>query len=184
MLLMLSAVSKMKGCIRQIEHLNPSGASEQDILTRAKMLFAEDPKYTKGFKFDHVWNILKNIEKFGTDTMNTAFMKSRQQNANDGSFEQQFFEEAFHTPSSPVKMVANAGGPPRGSAAAAASLRRRRTAGGGGAAAGGGASTMLQFYTDDAAGARMSPNTVLFMSIGFIAVVALLHVFGKLYIRH
>ncbi|KAG6531326.1 hypothetical protein ZIOFF_005131 [Zingiber officinale] len=83
-----------------------------------------------------------------------------------------------------VKMVANAGGPPRGSAAAAASLRRRRTAGGGGAAAGGGASTMLQFYTDDAAGARMSPNTVLFMSIGFIAVVALLHVFGKLYIRH
>ncbi|XP_042406436.1 uncharacterized protein LOC121996505 [Zingiber officinale] len=91
----------MKGCIRQIEHLNPSGASEQDILTRAKMLFAEDPKYTKGFKFDHVWNILKNIEKFGTDTMNTAFMKSRQQNANDGSFEQQFFEEAFHTPSSP-----------------------------------------------------------------------------------
>ncbi|XP_042467266.1 uncharacterized protein LOC122050432 [Zingiber officinale] len=72
----------MKGCIRQIEHLNPSGASEQDILTRAKMLFAQDPKYTKGFKFDHVWNILKDIEKFGTDTMNTASMKSRQQNAN------------------------------------------------------------------------------------------------------
>ncbi|KAG6534773.1 hypothetical protein ZIOFF_008676 [Zingiber officinale] len=44
-------------------------------LTRAKMLFAEDPKYTKGFKFDHVWNILKDIEKFGTDTMNTASMK-------------------------------------------------------------------------------------------------------------
>ncbi|XP_042460877.1 uncharacterized protein LOC122044578 [Zingiber officinale] len=91
----------MKGCIRQIEHLNPSGASEQDILTRAKMLFAEDPKYTKGFKFDYVWNILKDIEKFGTDTMNTASMKSRQQNANAGSSEQQFFEEAFHTPSSP-----------------------------------------------------------------------------------
>ncbi|XP_042454975.1 uncharacterized protein LOC122039025 [Zingiber officinale] len=91
----------MKGCIRQIEHLNPSGASEQDILTRAKMLFAEDPKYTKGFKFDHVWNILKDIEKFGTDTMNTASMKSRQQNANVGSSEQQFSEEAFHTPSSP-----------------------------------------------------------------------------------
>ncbi|XP_042460096.1 uncharacterized protein LOC122043531 [Zingiber officinale] len=91
----------MKGCIRQIEHLNPSGASEQDILTRAKMLFAEDPKYTKGFKFDHVWNILKDIEKFGTDTMNTASMKSRQQNVNAGSSEQQFSEEAFHTPSSP-----------------------------------------------------------------------------------
>ncbi|WOL16318.1 protein transport protein Sec61 subunit beta [Canna indica] len=75
-----------------------------------------------------------------------------------------------------VKMVANGGAPPRGT------VRRRRPAGGGGAAAGGGASTMLQFYTDDATGAKMSPNTVLFMSIGFIAVVALLHVFGKLYL--
>ncbi|RRT80546.1 hypothetical protein B296_00018466 [Ensete ventricosum] len=73
-------------------------------------------------------------------------------------------------------MVANGGAPPRGSAAAAASLRRRRPGGGGGGAAAGGASTMLQFYTDDATGAKMSPNTVLFMSIGFIAVVALLHV--------
>ncbi|RWW33410.1 hypothetical protein GW17_00001882 [Ensete ventricosum] len=73
-------------------------------------------------------------------------------------------------------MVANGGAPPRGSAAAAASMRRRRAAGGSAAAAGGGASTMLQFYTDDATGAKMSPNTVLFMSIGFIAVVALLHV--------
>lgn len=79
-------------------------------------------------------------------------------------------------------MVANGEAPPRGSAAAAASLRRRRTGGGGGGGAGG-ASTMLQFYTDDTAGRKMSPNTVLIMSIGFIAVVALLHVFGKLY-RH
>ncbi|XP_042420724.1 uncharacterized protein LOC122008887 [Zingiber officinale] len=75
----------MKGCIRQIEHLNPSGALEQDILTCAKMLFAEDPKYTKGFKCDNIWNILKDIENFGTDTMNTASMKSRQQNANADS---------------------------------------------------------------------------------------------------
>ncbi|XP_038980271.1 protein transport protein Sec61 subunit beta-like isoform X1 [Phoenix dactylifera] len=79
------------------------------------------------------------------------------------------------------KMSANAEAPPRGSAAAAASLRRRRSSAGGGAA-GGGASTMFQFYTDDATGHKMSPNTVLFMSIGFIAVVALLHVVGKLYL--
>uniref|UniRef100_A0A453JHZ8 Protein transport protein Sec61 subunit beta n=5 Tax=Triticinae TaxID=1648030 RepID=A0A453JHZ8_AEGTS len=45
----------------------------------------------------------------------------------------------------------------------------------------GGASTMLQFYTDEAAGRKMSPNAVLIMSIGFVAVVAVLHVFGKLY---
>ena len=79
-----------------------------------------------------------------------------------------------------VDMVAG-GAPPRGSAAAAANMRRRRAVGGGAAAAGGGASTMLQFYTDVATGAKMSPNTVLFMSIGFSAVVALLHVVGKLY---
>ncbi|XP_074557037.1 uncharacterized protein LOC141813024 [Curcuma longa] len=91
----------MKGCIRQIEHLNPSGASEQDILTRAKALLAQDPKYTKGFKFDHVWDILKDIEKFGTDNMNTASMQSRRQTANVGSSEQQFSEEEFRTPSSP-----------------------------------------------------------------------------------
>uniref|UniRef100_A0ACD5VEE7 Uncharacterized protein n=1 Tax=Avena sativa TaxID=4498 RepID=A0ACD5VEE7_AVESA len=80
-------------------------------------------------------------------------------------------------------MVANGDAPARGSAAAAASLRRRRPAGGGGAAAGGGggASTMLQFYTDETAGRKMSPNAVLIMSIGFITVVAVLHVFGKLY---
>ncbi|XP_062202345.1 protein transport protein Sec61 subunit beta-like [Phragmites australis] len=76
-------------------------------------------------------------------------------------------------------MLANGDAPARGTAAAAASLRRRRTTSG--AAAGGGASSMLQFYTDEAAGRKMSPNTVLIMSIGFIAVVAMLHVFGKLY---
>ncbi|URD79485.1 hypothetical protein MUK42_05149 [Musa troglodytarum] len=79
-----------------------------------------------------------------------------------------------------VEMVADGGAAPRGSAAAAASLRRCRPGGGGGgAAAGGGASTMLQCYTDDA---KMSPNTVLFVSI---AVVALLHVVGELhFVRH
>ncbi|KAK8565925.1 hypothetical protein V6N12_059470 [Hibiscus sabdariffa] len=70
--------------------------------------------------------------------------------------------------------------PPRGSAAAAASLRRRRTTSGGGAS-GGAAGTMLQFYTDDAPGLKISPNVVLVMSIGFIAFVAILHVMGKLY---
>ncbi|XWS44318.1 hypothetical protein CRYUN_Cryun15aG0034800 [Craigia yunnanensis] len=68
--------------------------------------------------------------------------------------------------------------PPRGSAAAAASLRRRRTSG---AASVGTAGTMLQFYTDDAPGLKISPNVVLVMSIGFIAFVAILHVMGKLY---
>ncbi|KAF8388866.1 hypothetical protein HHK36_025547 [Tetracentron sinense] len=72
-------------------------------------------------------------------------------------------------------MSANGGGPPRGSAAATASLRRRRTTGGGGTAAGA-SGNMLQFYTDDAPGLKISPNVVLVMSIGFIAFVAILHV--------
>ena len=78
-------------------------------------------------------------------------------------------------------MVQSGTAPPRGSAAAAASLRRRRTTGG--AAAGGASGNMLQFYTDDAPGLKISPNVVLVMSIGFIAFVAILHVMGKLYFR-
>ncbi|KAK9056275.1 hypothetical protein SSX86_027365 [Deinandra increscens subsp. villosa] len=74
-------------------------------------------------------------------------------------------------------MALNGAAPPRGSAAAtAANLRRRKTSGTGGAAAGGTAGNMLQFYTDDAPGLKISPNVVLVMSIGFIAFVAVLHV--------
>ncbi|KAK4755622.1 hypothetical protein SAY87_009379 [Trapa incisa] len=69
--------------------------------------------------------------------------------------------------------------PPRGSAAAAANLRRRRTSSTG--TSGGATGTMLQFYTDDAPGLKISPNVVLITSIGFIAFVAVLHVMGKLY---
>ena len=35
------------------------------------MLLAPDQKYTKGFKFDHVWSILKNCEKFTNDNTNS-----------------------------------------------------------------------------------------------------------------
>uniref|UniRef100_A0A7N0V0R9 Protein transport protein Sec61 subunit beta n=1 Tax=Kalanchoe fedtschenkoi TaxID=63787 RepID=A0A7N0V0R9_KALFE len=77
-------------------------------------------------------------------------------------------------------MASTGGAPPRGSAAAAAGMRRRRTTGGG-AASGNAAGNMLQFYTDDAPGLKISPNVVLIMSIGFIAFVAILHVMGKLY---
>ncbi|XP_051132914.1 protein transport protein Sec61 subunit beta-like [Andrographis paniculata] len=79
-------------------------------------------------------------------------------------------------------MATGGAGPQRGTAAAAAAnLRRRRTGGGGAGGAGGAGGTMLQFYTDDAPGLKISPNVVLVMSIGFIAFVAILHVVGKLY---
>ncbi|CAM8976382.1 unnamed protein product [Rhodiola kirilowii] len=79
-----------------------------------------------------------------------------------------------------MQMASTGGAPPRGSAAAAAGMRRRRTTSGG-ATSGNASGTMLQFYTDDAPGLKISPNVVLIMSIGFIAFVAILHVMGKLY---
>ncbi|KAL5707623.1 hypothetical protein ACHQM5_018506 [Ranunculus cassubicifolius] len=79
--------------------------------------------------------------------------------------------------------MANGKPAPRGTAAAAAGMRRRRTASaGGGGASAGISGNMLQFYTDDAPGLKISPNVVLVMSIGFIAFVAILHVIGKLYL--
>ncbi|KAM3305051.1 protein transport protein SBH1-like [Capsicum chacoense] len=59
-------------------------------------------------------------------------------------------------------------------------LRQRKIACGDGAAGGAGG-TMLQFYTDDSPGLKISPNVVVVMSIGFIAFVTILHVMGKLY---
>ncbi|GAY41561.1 hypothetical protein CUMW_060450 [Citrus unshiu] len=49
----LATIGKLRGCIRQIENQNPRGASEQEILNRAKVLLAQDKKYNKWFKFDH-----------------------------------------------------------------------------------------------------------------------------------
>ncbi|ESR54649.1 hypothetical protein CICLE_v10023655mg, partial [Citrus x clementina] len=34
---------------------------------KSKVILAQDNKYNKGFKFDHVWPILKDIERFGDD---------------------------------------------------------------------------------------------------------------------
>ncbi|CAN7012584.1 unnamed protein product [Brassica oleracea var. botrytis] len=68
----LAAVSKLKGCVNQIQNKNPSGASEQKILNQAKILQTQDEKYKKGFQFDHVWPILKGIEKFANNFSNRA----------------------------------------------------------------------------------------------------------------
>ncbi|XP_073153333.1 uncharacterized protein [Henckelia pumila] len=67
MQVILRAVRKLCGCVSIIEKLNPSGASEEDILNRAKDLMMQDKNFTKGFKFDHVWPILKEMEKFSAE---------------------------------------------------------------------------------------------------------------------
>ncbi|KAL5745465.1 hypothetical protein ACOSP7_026611 [Xanthoceras sorbifolium] len=64
MQVIIAAIGKLRGCVRQIEYLKPSGASEQDVLNQAKALLAQDPKFKKGFKFDHMWPLLKDTEKF------------------------------------------------------------------------------------------------------------------------
>ncbi|XP_009619592.1 glutathione S-transferase T3-like [Nicotiana tomentosiformis] len=72
------AVKKLNRCVRQVEMLRPSGASEQDILTQAKVLFMQVPNFKKGFKFDHVWALRKDFEKFNDG--NVERKKTRKQN--------------------------------------------------------------------------------------------------------
>ncbi|XP_019262505.1 PREDICTED: glutathione S-transferase T3-like [Nicotiana attenuata] len=58
------AVRKLNGCVRQVENLHPSGASEKDIIAQAKTLLTQDPNFKNGFKFDHVWDMMKDFKKF------------------------------------------------------------------------------------------------------------------------
>ncbi|KAL8548223.1 hypothetical protein ACS0TY_007518 [Phlomoides rotata] len=50
---------KFNGCLREIELMHPSGANEQIIMQHANVLFTKMKGYEDGFKFDHVWPILK-----------------------------------------------------------------------------------------------------------------------------
>ncbi|XP_024962298.1 uncharacterized protein LOC112502580 [Cynara cardunculus var. scolymus] len=65
----------MRGCINQVEMRNPSGASEQDIMNEAKELLKLDGSYKKGFKFDHVWKILKDSESLSNVTASTQYQR-------------------------------------------------------------------------------------------------------------
>ncbi|KAI7992455.1 hypothetical protein LOK49_LG12G01281 [Camellia lanceoleosa] len=47
MALIMKAINKFRGCVRSVEHLNPSGASEIDYMDQAKILFAQDPEERK-----------------------------------------------------------------------------------------------------------------------------------------
>ncbi|XP_024974821.1 uncharacterized protein LOC112512925 [Cynara cardunculus var. scolymus] len=54
---------------------NPSGASEQNIMNEAKELLKLVGSYKKGFKFDHVWDILKDSESFSNVTASTQYQR-------------------------------------------------------------------------------------------------------------
>ncbi|KZV27891.1 hypothetical protein F511_37764 [Dorcoceras hygrometricum] len=64
----LHDISKLTGCVSQIEALRPSGASEEDIFNRANDLLMQDTEFRKGFKYDHVWPIMKDFVKFTSDS--------------------------------------------------------------------------------------------------------------------
>ncbi|KAL1216080.1 Glutathione S-transferase T3 [Cardamine amara subsp. amara] len=81
----LTACSKLRGCVNQIENKNPSGASEQDIvINQAKMLLTQEVNYSKSFKFDHVWPILKGIEKL-SNKQTTRVVASQEESQHDFS---------------------------------------------------------------------------------------------------
>ncbi|XP_075473396.1 uncharacterized protein LOC142504408 [Primulina tabacum] len=67
MQVILLVVRKLCGCVSIIENLKLSGASEEDILNMAKDLMMQEKNFTKGFKFDYVWPIMKDIKKFSAN---------------------------------------------------------------------------------------------------------------------
>ena len=64
-------------------------------MNMAKILLAQDPKFKKGFKYDHVWPILKDMQKFADD--NTATSALRRPRGNTVSS-----QEDSATPESPT----------------------------------------------------------------------------------
>ncbi|KAG6399834.1 hypothetical protein SASPL_141319 [Salvia splendens] len=69
------ATKKFHGCIRAAEARNRSGASNADIMNEAMQMLKTDSKYKSGWKFSHVWEMIKNFEKF----KDCAGRSSRQQ---------------------------------------------------------------------------------------------------------
>ncbi|XP_002878780.2 uncharacterized protein LOC9316687 [Arabidopsis lyrata subsp. lyrata] len=58
------ATKKLHAYIRQCENRRQSGVSNDDILNQAKIMFKDDPSIIGGWKYEHVWDIVKNFEKF------------------------------------------------------------------------------------------------------------------------
>ncbi|KAL6493277.1 hypothetical protein OROGR_033036 [Orobanche gracilis] len=57
-------VRKFHGCIRTVEGTHQSGISHEDVMNKARKLFAEDPNYKKRWRFHHVWSTIGEFEKF------------------------------------------------------------------------------------------------------------------------
>ena len=54
-------------------------------LDQAKALLAQDPNFKRGFKFDHVWPIFKNIEKYADTNSMQPSSRRKRNNCNEKS---------------------------------------------------------------------------------------------------
>ncbi|XP_019190220.1 PREDICTED: uncharacterized protein LOC109184650 [Ipomoea nil] len=85
----IKAVAKFRGCIVQVENLNLSRASEKDIINRARALMEQEAKFKNGFKFDHVWPIVKDLEKFQSPSDREPSVASRKRSSDIEAAESQ-----------------------------------------------------------------------------------------------
>ncbi|KAK9096323.1 hypothetical protein Sjap_021820 [Stephania japonica] len=67
------------------------------LMCKAKILFMQDAKYKKWFKFDHVWHIMKDIEKF-KDNVSTARHMYREPNYDSLQSENDFDSPCTKSP--------------------------------------------------------------------------------------
>ncbi|KAK9155365.1 hypothetical protein Sjap_002845 [Stephania japonica] len=67
------------------------------LMRQAKILFMHDAKYKKGFKFDHVWHIMKDIEKF-KDNVSTMRHMYREPNYDSSQSEKGFDSPCTESP--------------------------------------------------------------------------------------
>ncbi|CAH8356845.1 unnamed protein product [Eruca vesicaria subsp. sativa] len=74
----LSAVSKLRGCVNQIENKKSQRCFRTRHFKPSEDVLTQDVKYKKGFKFDHVWPILKGIEIFSNNHSNRAIAFSEE----------------------------------------------------------------------------------------------------------
>nr|XP_011459693.1 PREDICTED: uncharacterized protein LOC105350044 [Fragaria vesca subsp. vesca] len=100
-------ISKFRGAVRQVEYTNPSsGASEIDIMTKAKKLMWDDTSYKKSkkFQFEHVWSILKDAEKWMDTTGMVSAQPQRRKNSLEGGQSSSHTSKSSSTPSFKVDL--------------------------------------------------------------------------------
>ena len=69
-------------------------------MQQAKVLFKQDGKYKSGWKFDHVWDIIKSFEKF-KDCATKSNQPSKRSSLGNASSESENHTPEYATQTSP-----------------------------------------------------------------------------------